>query len=152
MKEYKVITQSDSFWRDKVNSATLEDGLNRLAADGWEVKAITSSDYLGFGKRQEVVIILERERPEIIKAESYEEEKVGVYDDKRIPADRYYTKFGRLEVEVLKAGLLTQEEFEACRNEIDARGGVSLDHAFAYGYLSNDELRGFMKKERYAGF
>ena len=99
-----------------------------------------------------MVIILERERPEIINTESFEEGKVGVYDDTRIPADRYYTKFGRLEVEALKAGLLTQDEFEACRNEIDARGGVTLDHAFAYGYLSDDELRGFMKKERYAGF
>lgn len=152
MKEYKVITQSDSFWRDRMKPDTLERGLNSLAEEGWEVKAITTGEYFGFGQRNETIIILEREKaPSTKTTVGREVISVGIYDIARIPQKKYYAGFGKLDYELLRNKLLSQDQYEKCRLEVELRGGTAIDHAFAYGFIDDSTLRSFMKKERCMG-
>lgn len=70
MKEYKVFIYKEStissvlFNGGKVDEQKLENELNRLAAEGWEVKTIERENRrtMLFHNREAMVIILEREK------------------------------------------------------------------------------------------
>lgn len=51
-------------WLARFDAKQMEDGLNKLAQDGWRVITITTADVIAFaGKREEMIIILERDMP-----------------------------------------------------------------------------------------
>lgn len=63
LKEYKVLTQRDDLLLGgKFDPATLEQRLNAYAAQRWRVISIAIGEYQGgFGKRDEIVVVLERD-------------------------------------------------------------------------------------------
>ena len=63
MKEYKVLTQKDKWFSGKFDPSKLEAALNAYAEQGWQVVTATAAEFWGFGgKREELVVILEREK------------------------------------------------------------------------------------------
>ncbi len=64
MKEYKILTQKDKWFSKKFDPETLEKALNDYAEQGWRVVSSTSGSFVGFftGNREEIVIILERDK------------------------------------------------------------------------------------------
>lgn len=67
MKEYKVLTQKDRFFSGRADAAQLETALNFYAGLGWCVISIasaTTAKPLWETHRDEMVIILERDRPD----------------------------------------------------------------------------------------
>src|SRR5687767_9711156 len=60
MKEYRVLSQSDSFWKDRFSPGVLENELNAMGRKGWTVVAITTSEFTGLGglgsKRHEMLV------------------------------------------------------------------------------------------------
>lgn len=65
MKEYKVLTLADKWFRSKMDAGQLESALNELAAEGWEVKAVTTAQIGGLvrNNRDELLVVLERDKP-----------------------------------------------------------------------------------------
>ncbi len=62
MKEYKVLTQKDRFFGKKFDPVKLEGALNSYANEGWQVKIGATAEFPGWGgKREELIIILERD-------------------------------------------------------------------------------------------
>jgi len=60
--EYKVLTQKDRFLSGKFKPETLEAALNSYAKEGWRVVGVTTGEIgAGFGNREEMIFILERE-------------------------------------------------------------------------------------------
>lgn len=63
MKEYKVLTQKDEWSTGKFNPETLEKALNAYASQGWQVVTAATASIPAFTRnREEIIIILERER------------------------------------------------------------------------------------------
>ncbi len=63
MKEYKVLTQKDKWFSGKFDPSKLESALNAYAEQGWRVVTSATAEFSGFGgKREELVIVLEREK------------------------------------------------------------------------------------------
>ncbi len=63
MKEYKVLTQKDRFFKGKLDPAKLEEALNSYASEGWRVIAITSAEFPGLmGSRDEMITVMERDK------------------------------------------------------------------------------------------
>lgn len=62
MKKYKVMTQKDRAFGGKFHPEKVEEALNSLAREGWELKAVATAEFPSLtGGRQELVIILEKE-------------------------------------------------------------------------------------------
>ena len=62
MKQYKVLTKKDKWFSGKFDPMKLEDALNAYASQGWKLTAAAAADIPGgFGTRQELVMILERD-------------------------------------------------------------------------------------------
>jgi hypothetical protein len=63
LKEYKVLTQKDKLFAEKINPETLEGALNAYAQQGWRVVSVATAYFPGFSEesKQEIVAILERE-------------------------------------------------------------------------------------------
>ncbi len=62
IKEYKVLTQKDKWFSGKFDPSKLESALNAYAEQGWRV-VTSAAEFYGFGgKREELVIVLEREK------------------------------------------------------------------------------------------
>lgn len=151
MKEYRVLTQRDSFWAGATDSAGLEAGLNRLARTGWEVKAIVPGESWStwVGLRGQLVVILEREStgastaadapPSIVDADDG-------YDATRIPAQRYYQNVGNVSSLMQQAGLVDRAGLDRAREHFARRGGHLLDHVLALGLVDDESLRGFLRK------
>lgn len=138
MKEYKVLSRTDSFWQDKVDAKALERGLNELAEEGWEVKAIASGEHLGIGgltgARGELVVILEREY---------------VKSNTAADADtRYYRHFGNIAGPLQKAGLVSKEEMDRARAAMVAAGGEGHigDYLLSLGVITDDVFRKFLRE------
>lgn len=149
MKEYRVITQSDTFWGDRFDAMKLEAGLNRLARDGWEVKAITSSEHFiwsGIGpKRGELCIVLEREARAVVATAS-STSSPSDYDPTKIPSERYYKDLGRITSALKEAGLVDERALGRAREEMATRGGHICDHLLAAGAIDDDRLRRFCRE------
>ncbi len=63
MKEYKVLSQRDNWFSSNFDAPTIEKVLNQLAGEGWGVVTITTVEAVSWtGKREEVLIFLEREK------------------------------------------------------------------------------------------
>jgi hypothetical protein len=63
MKEYKVLTQKDKWFSGKFDPSRLEAALNAYAEQGWRVVTSATAEFPGFtGKRDEMVIVLERDK------------------------------------------------------------------------------------------
>lgn len=63
MKEYKVLTQKDRFFAGKFDPEKLEVAINSYATEGWQVKSVATANIPSFtGAREEIIIILEREK------------------------------------------------------------------------------------------
>ena len=63
-KEYKVLTRKDDWLTEEVNPEALENILNEYASQGWRVVSAVTAQVFGLlaGKRDEIVIILERDK------------------------------------------------------------------------------------------
>ena len=62
--EYKVLTQKDKFFSRKFDPEQLQAALNSYATEGWRlVTAATAEIGSGIGSRDEIIFMLERERP-----------------------------------------------------------------------------------------
>lgn len=61
-KLYKVLSQKDDWWNNKIDPVGLEELLNNYAKQGWTLKAaVTASIPAIFGRtRDEMIIILEK--------------------------------------------------------------------------------------------
>ncbi|MCA1845516.1 MAG: DUF4177 domain-containing protein [Actinobacteria bacterium] len=64
--EYKILTQRDKTFSGAFDSAALEQMLNEHAADGWRLAEGFTAASLWKTMRTEIVLILERPRPETI--------------------------------------------------------------------------------------
>lgn len=63
MLEYKVLTQKDKWLSSKFDPEKVEQALNAYAEQGWRAALATTASFPGFlGGREELIIILERER------------------------------------------------------------------------------------------
>lgn len=61
--EYKVMTQKDRFFSGKFNPEKLEAALNSYAQEGWRVVGMATGEIgAGFGNREELIFVLERNR------------------------------------------------------------------------------------------
>ncbi len=63
MKEYKVLTQKDKWFSQKFDPEALEKALNSYASQGWKVVSAVTANIAGLGgNREEIIIILERDK------------------------------------------------------------------------------------------
>jgi hypothetical protein len=63
LKEYKVLTQKDKWFSKKFDPEKLEEALNAYAEQGWKVVTSATAEFPGFGgKREELVVVLERDK------------------------------------------------------------------------------------------
>jgi hypothetical protein len=63
MKEYKVLTQKDRFFGNKFDPVKIEQALNSYAGEGWSLRVGATAEFPGWGgKREELVLILERDK------------------------------------------------------------------------------------------
>ena len=62
MKKYKVMTQKDRMFGGKFNPEKVEEALNSLGQEGWELKGVATAEFPSLtGGRQELVIFLEKD-------------------------------------------------------------------------------------------
>lgn len=61
-KEYKVLTQKDTWFSGKFDPERLEAALNSYAAQGWTLKGMATASITGLlsADREEVIFVLER--------------------------------------------------------------------------------------------
>jgi hypothetical protein len=146
VKEYRVLAQSDSFWRDRFSPMTLEAELNKLARSGWRVVACTSTEFTGLGglgqKRHELFVLLEREQHDQQSTPPIDDdESRSLYDASLIPAERWYQHLGNVSTVLQNAGVVTKEQMNAARAEFAKRGGHLCDHLLALGLVDDATLR-----------
>lgn len=61
--EYKILTQKDSFFRGgRFDGEMLEAALNEYSNQGWRVISATTASIHGLTSRDEIVIIMEKEK------------------------------------------------------------------------------------------
>jgi len=65
VKEYKVLTQKDRWFGGKFEPQKIELALNSYAQEGWRLAVATTAEFPAMlsGKRDELIMILEREKP-----------------------------------------------------------------------------------------
>lgn len=62
MKKYKILTQKDRFFGGKFDPEKLESAINSYIPEGWQVRAVTTATFPGFGSsREEMIVVLEKE-------------------------------------------------------------------------------------------
>lgn len=62
VKKYKVMTQKDRMFGGKFNPEKVEEALNSMGQEGWELKGVATAEFPSLtGGRQELVIFLEKE-------------------------------------------------------------------------------------------
>ena len=150
MKQYKVLAQSDSFWRDRFSPQQLEGALNDLAKDGWSVITIATTEFTGLGglgsKRHEVFVVLEREKPEQPAAAARVVDGQAIdYDASLIPSDRFYKDVDQVSSSLKGAGIIDEAGLMIAREQMAARGGHLCDHLLALGLVDGARLREFFR-------
>lgn len=149
MLEYKVLAQSDSFWKDRFSPLVLQNSLNELARKGWRVVTCTTTEFSGLGglgtKRHELFILLEREATDTGYQEPEETPSRPSYDESLIPPDRFYKDMGNISTILQNAGLVSKEDMNLARSEMAARGGHLADHLLALGLIDLPSLRSALK-------
>jgi predicted rRNA methylase YqxC with S4 and FtsJ domains len=64
MEQYKVMTQKDRFFGGKFDPDKLENAINSYAEQGWQVVSVATASIPSFGgNREELIVVLEREKP-----------------------------------------------------------------------------------------
>jgi hypothetical protein len=65
IREYKVLTQKDRWFGGKFEPQKIEQALNSYAQEGWRLAAAATANFPAVfsGGRDELIMILERERP-----------------------------------------------------------------------------------------
>ena len=59
--EYKVVkTQESGFWNPKLDIDTMENELNKLGSEGWELISVADTNYYE-GATKEIVLFFKRE-------------------------------------------------------------------------------------------
>ena len=62
MKAFKVMNQKDRAFGGKFNPEKVEEALNAMAKEGWEMSGVTSAEFPSLtGGRQELVIFLSKD-------------------------------------------------------------------------------------------
>lgn len=62
MKVFKVMTQKDRAFGGKFNPEKIEEALNAMGKEGWEIDGVTSAEFPSItGGRQELVIFLSKD-------------------------------------------------------------------------------------------
>ena len=62
VKVFKVMTQKDRAFGGKFNPEKIEEALNSMGKEGWEIDGVTSAEFPSLtGGRQELVIFLSKE-------------------------------------------------------------------------------------------
>lgn len=62
MKQYKILTQKDRVFGGKFDPERLEKAINSYVPEGWQVRAVTTATFPGFGSnREEMIVVLEKE-------------------------------------------------------------------------------------------
>lgn len=149
MLEYKVLAQSDTFWKDRFSPQVLETALNELARKGWRVVTCTTTEFTGLGgigtKRHELFVLLEREGTDTSFQGSAPVATSETYDQSLIPADRFYRDLGNISTILQNAGHVTKEDMNRARAEMAARGGHLADHLLALGLIDLATLRTALK-------
>lgn len=70
MFEYKVISLKDKFFGEQFDPISLENAINSLGSEGWELIQIANSDTAGIiTNRSEMVIIFKRQKQKVSFAE-----------------------------------------------------------------------------------
>lgn len=65
MFEYKVISMKDKLFGNRFSTDKLEQAINQLGAQGWEMIEIANSDSAGiFTNRSEMIMIFKRKKSE----------------------------------------------------------------------------------------
>lgn len=150
MKEYKVLAQSDSFWKDRFSPSLLENSLNELARQGWRVVTCASSEFSGLSglgtKRHELFVLLERDGPAATVPSPQATDEGSSYDPSLIPSDRFYQHLGNVSTVLQNAGLLTKEGMNLARKEFASRGGHLCDHLLALGLVDIETLRAALNR------
>jgi hypothetical protein len=59
--EYKVLTQKDRFFSGKFSPEKLEAAINGYAQQGWRAISMATAEIPGFGSREELIVLLERD-------------------------------------------------------------------------------------------
>jgi hypothetical protein len=144
--EYKILAQSDSFWKDRFSPQLLESALNELARKGWRVVTCTNSEFSGLGglgtKRHELFVLLEREVEETQPAPVERRvEDFLPYDASLIPAERFYKDMGSISTILQNSGHVSKDDMNRARAETAARGGHLADHLLALGLIDPATLR-----------
>lgn len=70
-KQYKVLSQTDSFFVGVFNAARIEEAVNHYAAQGWNVVSMTTLAFPGvMAQNHQLVVLLERDyvHPEDVQA------------------------------------------------------------------------------------
>jgi hypothetical protein len=142
--EYKVLSQSDSFWKDRFSAAALEARLNELARAGWRVVTVMATEFTGLGgvgtKRHELLAVLERETSVAVASEMQTFSAPENYAVERIPADRWYSGEGQVASRLQGVGI-APADIDLARRCMAERGGHLLDHVLALGLIDEKELR-----------
>ncbi len=146
MLEYKVLAQSDSFWKDRFSPQLLESALNELARKGWRVVTCTTTEFSGLGglgtKRHEMFVLLEREVKETQPAPVERRVEGSLpYDSSLIPAERFYKDMGNISTILQNSGHVSKDDMNRARAEMAARGGHLADHLLALGLIDLATLR-----------
>ena len=62
MKVFKVMTQKDRAFGGKFNPEKIEEALNAMGKEGWQIDGVTSAEFPSLtGGRQELVIFLSKD-------------------------------------------------------------------------------------------
>jgi hypothetical protein len=62
VKQYKVMTMKDKLLPGRFDPEALEAALNSLAIEGWAVKGVATARVRSFAHREEMIIVLERDK------------------------------------------------------------------------------------------
>ena len=145
MLEYKILAQSDSFWKDRFSPQLLESALNELARGGWRVVTCTTSEFTGLGglgtRRHELFVLLEREAAEYRPPETSPAAEPEPYDSSLIPAERFYKDMGNISTILQNSGLVSKDDMNRARAAMASRGGHLADHLLALRLISLAELK-----------
>ena len=61
-KEYKVLTSLDKWFLGRFDGNAIEETLNTYAQAGWQVVSCCTARVASLGSRDEIIIVLERDR------------------------------------------------------------------------------------------
>ena len=127
MKKYKVMTQKDRMFGGKFNPEKVEEALNSLGQEGWELKGVATAEFQSLtGGRQELVIFLEKDIQLIEKYGRKGTECEGVFFTEGPISNG--VKLGELKVDSRKQNTKLDELKSQLASEVKKLGGNALEN------------------------